>query len=691
MTPIRARDVLDALYDGVEGFVNIRTLPPVEQAFITVRDADALRAFVLPRGDRNVYFGVAARVRPDGALTGCGPLTALFADLDFKTFPTETAARERLTTAPLAPSIVVQSGGGLHSYWLLKEAIDLQTDAPIAKGWLRRLAHGLDGDLASAEPAHILRLPNTYNHKYRPARPVTVETFWPERRYNASEFDDWLPDEPRETPPPRTDTGRIAAGRRNAHLTSLAGSMRRRGMTEAAILAALVTENAAQCDPALSPTEVERIARSVARYAPADTATDEGDVELTSLETLMREPEDALDWLVTDRFARGSVNLIAGRPKAGKSTLARALALSVARGERWLGHRCHPGRVVYLALEDKRSEVKRHLRAMGGKAESIRFLFGKAPRDLLAQLTALAAGDGIDLLIVDTLQRLVPVKDGNDYALVVAAFEPVLALARTHDTCIVLVHHAGKTDRGGLEAVLGSIGYTASADNVLLLNRTDKYRLVSTIQRIGPDLGETVVLMDDETGDVHLGGSRYLVDIELVAAALLESVRSAPAGILRTDLLADVEARRELKLKALKRLLDQGRIVRTGAGHRYDPHRFVLALEPDALPASPTGGPEPDARHPPPRAKSSASGPGFPISNGNPMKGSPVVTDSRNDSGVICGSRLCAGSPDVPDRCGHDESAVPVWLTEDDGPREPEASDAPFADRDAEDVARDVF
>ena len=61
----------------------------------------------------------------------------------------------------------------------------------------------------------------------------------------------------------------IAEGKRNATLTSLAGSMRHRGMSEQAITAALLAENIARCDPPLPEAEVERIARNVARY-PAE-------------------------------------------------------------------------------------------------------------------------------------------------------------------------------------------------------------------------------------------------------------------------------------------------------------------------------------------------------------------------------------------------------------------------------------
>lgn len=71
---------------------------------------------------------------------------------------------------------------------------------------------------------------------------------------------------------PFSREGVIEEGQRNGMLTSLAGSMRRRGFSEAAMVAALQIENDERCRPPLSGTEIARIARSVARYAPAPPA-----------------------------------------------------------------------------------------------------------------------------------------------------------------------------------------------------------------------------------------------------------------------------------------------------------------------------------------------------------------------------------------------------------------------------------
>lgn len=73
-------------------------------------------------------------------------------------------------------------------------------------------------------------------------------------------------------------TAAIPEGGRNSTLCSIAGTLRRRGANEEAIIGALHAFNEAQCKPPLDASEVERIARSVVRYAPEShhAATDVG-------------------------------------------------------------------------------------------------------------------------------------------------------------------------------------------------------------------------------------------------------------------------------------------------------------------------------------------------------------------------------------------------------------------------------
>ncbi|MGQ9553392.1 MAG: phage/plasmid primase, P4 family, partial [Anaerolineae bacterium] len=69
---------------------------------------------------------------------------------------------------------------------------------------------------------------------------------------------------------PLADT--IPAGQRNRTLASLAGTLRRRNMSQVAAEAALLAENQARCRPPLPEAEVLAIVASVYRYAPGEPA-----------------------------------------------------------------------------------------------------------------------------------------------------------------------------------------------------------------------------------------------------------------------------------------------------------------------------------------------------------------------------------------------------------------------------------
>ncbi|MCX5784572.1 MAG: phage/plasmid primase, P4 family [Elusimicrobia bacterium] len=68
---------------------------------------------------------------------------------------------------------------------------------------------------------------------------------------------------------PPSLTGALRDGTRNSTLASIAGTMRRRGMSAGEIKAALAAINMQRCDPPLPDKEVNDIAASISRYPPA--------------------------------------------------------------------------------------------------------------------------------------------------------------------------------------------------------------------------------------------------------------------------------------------------------------------------------------------------------------------------------------------------------------------------------------
>jgi len=139
---------------------------PMRQAFHECRDvaSTAARAAVLGQ-QHDTYVGCAPRTRRFGGADAVERVHVLWSDLD------GADALERLAGFKPWPSIVVRSGSPAcaHAWWVLNRPLT-PAHARVA---LRRLAHALGADMASAEPARILRLPGTLNHKSDPPSSVT--------------------------------------------------------------------------------------------------------------------------------------------------------------------------------------------------------------------------------------------------------------------------------------------------------------------------------------------------------------------------------------------------------------------------------------------------------------------------------------------------------------------------------------
>ena len=258
---VRAHDVLDAIFDDCEGLVEVRALPSTDRAFVAIDDLAGVDRFCESRPDQNLFFGAASRRSSvDGSLENCQHLGALFVDIDFKDID-EADARARLAACPCPPGIVIESGGGLHIYWPLKEPAELGEDADETKRLLRRLATYFAGDMSAAECARILRLPGTSNHKYSPPRTVTVQTCEPDRRYNPCDFDDWLPTlaMPQADAAPLSLAEPVVEGHRNATLYRTGRALKAKHLPSGSIATTIRTINAEQCQPPLPTAELERL------------------------------------------------------------------------------------------------------------------------------------------------------------------------------------------------------------------------------------------------------------------------------------------------------------------------------------------------------------------------------------------------------------------------------------------------
>lgn len=281
-----AGQFLDRFFRDTSFDINLRAVKIGQSnaSSIFTRSSIELDEFVEQHTECELYFGCATR-EGGGKKEHCREAVALWCDVDFKNVQ-EAEARERLARFQPAPSIIINSGGGLHVYWLLLKvavAFDLER---VLKG----LAKVLSADPQCAEIARVLRIPGSFNHKYRPSREVRIEQACWERRYPLERFIQFelLAPYPGEAIP---SEGKIPPESQHHTLLSFAGTLRNKGLDEAAIFACLKTFNDQRCDPPAEESKLHEIAHAIAKtYAPGH-ANGNGRPVTTSLPILEDEEE----------------------------------------------------------------------------------------------------------------------------------------------------------------------------------------------------------------------------------------------------------------------------------------------------------------------------------------------------------------------------------------------------------------
>src|SRR5262245_29354735 len=201
MTDVDAAiDTLATIFAAVpEGAVFLTALRPNGAVHsLAAREADRIENF-LQRHDRTgagLYFCVGTL--RDGAAgrskQNVGWIAGLHADIDFKDHdlvPEEI--RRRLDQTLLPASLVIATGGGLHCYWLFREA-EAATPGMVARveAALRQLADHIGGDPQCAEISRLMRVPGTVNYKRENPVAVRVLEDRPAAKYEVAELVEWL-------------------------------------------------------------------------------------------------------------------------------------------------------------------------------------------------------------------------------------------------------------------------------------------------------------------------------------------------------------------------------------------------------------------------------------------------------------------------------------------------------------------
>ena len=278
-------------------------------------------------------------------------------------------------------------------------------------------------------------------------------------------------------------------------------------------------------------------------------------------------------WLWPRRVALGKLNLLAGQPGRGKSTLTLYMAALVSNGGIWPdGSPCPRGNVAFITCEDDPADtLVPRLKAVGADLTRCHLLDSvhddkvrERPFNLktdAAKIEELAHDKGgLSLIIIDPISAYLNGIDSHNVAEVRGALVPLQQIAERLSATVVMVSHfnKGTPDGSAMSRVAGSGAFVAVCRSAWVVERDPEnpngnQRILAPMKNnIGDDrTGFSFVIEHCDLGN-GIEGSRVCfktgsvqISADQLVRAQMESAdkRSAlgEATAFLSDLLTDLE------------------------------------------------------------------------------------------------------------------------------------------------------
>ena len=273
-----------------------KTCKKKQEVFNTTAEAGLLIKSANARSD-NVFISLAQFqiASPSRKAEFTDSFKSLWIDVDCgpeKPYQTKDQAIAAAKSFCLAcsfpkPSMIIDSGGGIHLYWCFDAVIDVSEWIPLSND-LKKLCEinsfGIDPSVMG-DAARVMRVPGSFNFK-DPNDIKLVNIIYPNdtnfKLFSANNLQSLITS---ALPKPNLISHlqlvpapiqankfelpiQLPEGGRNTTLLRLAGSLRGQGMPQADIEQRLLHENLTRCNPPLEDDEVISVAR---RYAHGST------------------------------------------------------------------------------------------------------------------------------------------------------------------------------------------------------------------------------------------------------------------------------------------------------------------------------------------------------------------------------------------------------------------------------------
>lgn len=333
-----------------------------------------------------------------------------------------------------------------------------------------------------------------------------------------------------------------------------------------------------------------------------DPHQDRNAIRFTHLSEFATKPPRK-DWLLKGIIAKGETTAWVGPPGSLKSALMASLAVSVAAGRDWFGHRSKAAcGVCYLAFERKDLVERRLLAHCGATDRHLPIAVSSEVIDLMKSQIAdkLAAairregqrmGCDVGLLIVDTFAKAIAAGGGDenqarDQGVLFANIARIKQQTGVH---VAIVGHTGKDETRGMrgsnasygdvDAMVEISGDTIKASTVTKANDRPEGRLfsfTSDIVDFGLDEDDDPITVniavpatDDELSTTKSAGRQLSHGIRMVRDAIAEAILVSGASHV---VAGDGPSVNAAPLKTA-RDMHKRRYVYSGEGDRDDAER----------------------------------------------------------------------------------------------------------------------
>jgi predicted ATP-dependent serine protease len=296
-------------------------------------------------------------------------------------------------------------------------------------------------------------------------------------------------------------------------------------------------------------------------------------------------------WAWDGFVAHGTITLLAGKPKVGKSTLYFDLLDAMERGQPFLDFATTKTGALILT-EESAITLRHKLEDLPGTVHLVLWEQNHhIPYPaLIHQAVEHCKANGLGILVVDPLALWSGVEE-SDPQKILRSLKP-LQEAAAEGLAVLCIHHQRKVMGQDGDAVRGSNALTGAVTTFVELERRKgvgkQARYVNTNSRL-PDPPEEFVYERGAEGDYRVldpteaklktkRSGKASANAEAEKAQLLAALSESP-GSTKDELAQALDWAVSRAYSRLKALEDEGKVSHEGTGGKGDPHRWSVVAQ----------------------------------------------------------------------------------------------------------------